>query len=101
MTIDIISYKLAEGVSHDDLMEAASDIVEAWMKNQAGFISWEINQCEDGSYTDFVHWNSLAEANAATGNMSQIPPDHKWLSVYDMSSVTAKKVETVFSFQNG
>ncbi len=98
MTIDIISYKLADGVSHDDLIASATDIVETWMKKQEGFISWEINKNNDGSYTDFVYWNSLEDANKATDNMSQIPEDHKWLTVYDMSSVTAEKVETVFSF---
>jgi len=35
---DILSYELAEGVSKEHLMAIAKQIVEDWMKNQAGFI---------------------------------------------------------------
>ena len=40
---DIISYELAEGISEEHLLKVAEQVVDDWMKNQSGFINWEIN----------------------------------------------------------
>ena len=41
---DIITYQLADGVSEAHLLSTASRIVEVWMRNQPGFIKWEIHK---------------------------------------------------------
>jgi len=99
MIIDVITYKLAEGVTDVMLQSAASDISDTWMKKQPGFIKWEINKSPDGeSFKDLVYWKSLEAAEAATKAMSEIPQDHPWLKCYDMSTVKATKVTKVMTF---
>ena len=49
---DIITYQLAEGITKDHLVVIAQDIIDNWMKNLPGFISWEIHNGENGKYTD-------------------------------------------------
>ena len=99
MFVDIISYKLAEGISEDFLREAAADILEVWMKKQEGFVGWEIGKSEDG-YIDFVYWQDKVAAEKATARMKDIPTDHAWMKCYQMSSIQSKKVESLYSFKN-
>ena len=40
---DIITYELAENVTKEQLIKIAKQIVNDWMKNQVGFIKWEIH----------------------------------------------------------
>jgi len=91
MYIDIISYKLAQNITHAQLLEAAQDIHNLWMKKQSGFIKWEINQTtlDNTVYKDFVYWKDKASAELATQNMKDIPADHPWLACYDMTSVSS------------
>lgn len=96
MVIDVIRYKLANGINEDFLKESASNILETWMKKQKGFIKWEINKLEDG-YIDLVYWNSVDDIQLANTKMGEIPKDHNWFKCYDMSSVTAQKAELLFS----
>lgn len=96
MAIDVIRYKLANGINEDFLKESASNILETWMKKQKGFIKWEINKLEDG-YIDLVYWNSVDDIQLANTKMGEIPKDHNWFKCYDMSSVTAQKAELLFS----
>ena len=101
MFIDIISYQLAEGVTEEHLHSAAEDIIKVWMKQQPGFIRWEINKNTDGDgYQDFVYWKNKDCADEATKNMGQIPTDHPWLACYDMSTVSSKKLIQIDSFTN-
>ena len=41
---DIISYRLAEGVSEEHLLKVAAEVLSGWMSKQAGFVKWEIHR---------------------------------------------------------
>ncbi len=97
MVIDMIKYKLAPGISEDNLRAAAEDIIQVWMSKQPGFLGWTINTVDENSYVDFVYWADRQSADLATKNMKDIPPDHSWLKCYDMASVEAQKVNTLFA----
>ena len=99
MYIDVIEYELADGITEAMLQVAAADILETWMKQQPGFISWDINKKESG-YMDFVYWENKAAADAATQNMSDIPPDHAWLACYKPNSISTTKLTPVASYKN-
>lgn len=49
---DIITYELAENATKEQLIKIAKQIVNDWMKNQVGFIKWEIHTNSNGTYTD-------------------------------------------------
>lgn len=66
------------------------------MKKQKGFLGWDINKGKEG-FVDFVYWETLEDAEKATTNMKDIPEGHDWMKCYDMKSITAEKINTIFS----
>lgn len=99
MYTDIIRYRLKDGVTQEDLLDAAGEILESWMKKQVGFISWQINTSEDGEYTDIVQWESEEAAKKAEASMrSDLSFGNAWFACYNMSSISATKAREVKKF---
>jgi hypothetical protein len=95
---DIINYELAENVSMEQLIKIARDIVDSWMKNQTGFIKWDIHTHKDGSFTDIVYWENEEAAKLAEANMANIPNAGDWYGCYKEGSITSKNLSLVASF---
>lgn len=90
---DIISYELAENKTESQLLSVAKKVHNDWMKNQAGFISWEINKNADGSFTDIVCWESKEAAKLSEKDMGNIPNAGDWYGCYKEGSISSKNVE--------
>lgn len=95
---DIISYELAEGVSKEQLIAIAKQIVQDWMKNLTGFIKWEIHSNSDGSYTDIVYWKSKQAAKDAEKEMTNIPNAGDWYACYKQGTISSKNLTTIAEF---
>ncbi|NCT55605.1 hypothetical protein GW755_02035 [bacterium] len=95
---DIISYKLAEGVTEKHLLDVASEIIKTWMSKQKGFIKWEINKNIEGGYTDFVYWESKEDADKSESDMVNIPNASDWFSCYKKGSISSKSVNQIAAF---
>ena len=95
---DIINYELAENVSQEHLLNIAKQIVNNWMKKQAGFIKWEIHTNKDESYTDIVYWNSKEDAKAAEKQMVNIPTAGDWFACYKEGSISSKNLTLLAEF---
>ena len=95
---DIISYELADDVEIDQLISIAKEIVDDWMKNQPGFLKWEIHSNEDGTYTDIVYWKSKEAAKKAELAMVNIAQAADWFDCYKTDTITSKNLTTVASF---
>lgn len=95
---DIISYELAEGTSAEKLIAIAGQIVKDWMKNQKGFVRWEIHTNSDGSYTDIVYWNSKEDAKEAEKQMANIPNAGDWYGCYKPGTISSKNLTMVAEF---
>ncbi len=95
---DIISYKLADGISKEHLLEVAQNIIDNWMKNLPGFISWEIHNDEEGRYTDIVSWASKVEAKNAELEMMNIPNAGEWFACYKEGSIQSKAMKSIKKF---
>jgi hypothetical protein len=95
---DIISYELSENTSKEQLIEVAKQIVNGWMKNQAGFIKWEIHTNNDGSYTDIVYWKSKQDAKLAEKEMVNIPNVTDWYGCYKEGTISSKNLTTIAEF---
>lgn len=100
MFTEIMRYQIAEGVTKEHLLDVCAQIHDQWMKDQPGFIEWEINHLTDNTYVDMVCWASKEDADAAKPAMQDIPAELSaaWQSCYDMSSVTCDRVEQVGQF---
>ena len=62
--IEIVQFRLAEGVNREDFVAAATDTMPALCAT-GGFIGRILSEGEDGSWTDHVRWTSLDVAQAA------------------------------------
>lgn len=95
---DIISYELAEDVSIEHLIAVAKKVVEAWMKDQNGFIKWEIHNDKNGNYTDIVYWESEQDAKNAEKEMANIPNAADWYRCYKKGTIASKNLTTIAEF---
>lgn len=95
---DIISYELAENTSPEQLIKVARQVVNDWMKHQAGFIRWEIHSNSDGSYTDIVYWKSKEAAKESEKTMGDISNAAEWFGCYKEGTITSKNLSTIASF---
>lgn len=95
---DIISYKLSDSTTEEQLLKVAGQVVNNWMKQQPGFIKWEINAEKDGNYTDVVHWESEAAAQKAELAMANIPNAAEWYSCYKSDTISTKKLKQLAEF---
>ena len=95
---DIISYELAENVSKEQLLKIAKQIVTDWMKNQAGFIKWEIHTNKDQSLTDIVYWESKEDAKNAEKKMANVPNAGEWYACYKPGTISSKNVTLIAEF---
>lgn len=98
MYIDVISYKLAEGITEKHLLDVAGKIMKIWMIKQPGFIRWEIHNNNDGGYTDLVYWESKEDANKSESDMVNIPNANDWFSCYKEGSISSKKLSQIATF---
>ena len=89
---DLITYELAEGITFDHLKTVAEKVHKDWMKNQQGFLGWEINENQNGSYTDIVSWESKAHADASNEKMANMPHGAEWMACYKMETISAVKL---------
>jgi hypothetical protein len=87
---DIITYELSDGTTEAKLIGIAKQIVNDWMKNQHGFIKWEINSNSDNSYTDIVYWESKEAAKRAEEQMGNIPNASDWYGCYKQGTINSK-----------
>jgi len=95
---DVISYELAEGKSKEHLLEVAKEVYSSWMKDQVGFIKWEIHSNKDGSLTDIVYWKSKEDADRSTADMKNIPNAGDWYACYKEGSIQSKNLSLIAKF---
>ena len=95
---DLITYELADSITEKHLIGVAQQIINDWMKKQAGFISWEINTNNDGSYTDIVSWESKEAAKNAEKEMANIPNAMDWFACYKEGSISSKNTTQIGIF---
>lgn len=71
-TLEIVLFKLAEGVTEDDFLAAAQG-VETWLVQVKGFQRRQLNRDEAGNWVDMVYWDSLEEAQQAAAKIMSTP----------------------------
>ncbi len=62
--IEIVQFRLAEGVSREDFLAAAAATMPVLCATE-GFIGRTLSEGEDGAWTDHVKWTSPDTAQAA------------------------------------
>ena len=62
--IEIVMFKLAEGASRDQFVEAAKAMNE-FVTNQPGFIMRRLSCGADGEWVEHIEWEDMAAAENA------------------------------------
>ena len=96
---DIISYKLAEGITEEHLLAISKQVVDSWMSSQKGFIKWELTKDAEGNYTDIVYWKTKEDAKKAELDMMNIPNAADWFACYEEGSINSKNLTTIGEFE--
>ncbi|MGX8834068.1 hypothetical protein ACWG0P_07630 [Amedibacillus sp. YH-ame6] len=61
----IFSYKIKKNVTESEFTEKTQKLHDEVISKAKGFISWE-HYVQDNTWTDFVLWESVEDANHAT-----------------------------------
>lgn len=59
------SYKLRKGITNEEFIEVTKKLHDEIISKAKGFISWE-HYLQDDTWTDFVVWETLEDANNGT-----------------------------------
>ena len=70
LTAEIVTFALQDGVS-DDAFLALMAPTAAYASNAPGFVSRQLSKSPDGTWTDYVVWNSLEQAQAAAAGFME------------------------------
>jgi len=95
---DIITYELAEGVTHQHLLEVAQKTHDTWMQKLPGFVSWEIHTNKQATYTDIVTWKSREDAQHAETQMQGNEALLAWFGCYKPETIQAQNLVEVKKF---
>jgi hypothetical protein len=69
---EIVSFKLASGVTDDAFLAAADNMEKTYLCNVRGFIGRTLSKDEEGNWIDHLEWASLKDAMAAmTGSAAE------------------------------
>jgi hypothetical protein len=66
--VEIVTFKLNAGISDTDFLAKVSEMEQAFLCKEAGFVRRTLSKNEDGSWFDYVEWASLKEASNAMEN---------------------------------
>ena len=61
---EIVTFRLAEGIGETQFLDAARG-TEVFVRAAPGVIARRLSRGDDGRWTDYVAWDSLASAQAA------------------------------------
>lgn len=83
---EVVCFRAAQGVD-DAAILAAAQATETLVRAQPGFRARHLICAEDGSWTDFVIWDSFAAAQAAAGTVVRAPEFAPYMAAIDGSSI--------------
>ncbi|BCL72454.1 conserved hypothetical protein [Vibrio nigripulchritudo MADA3029] len=85
--IEVVNYKVADGVTEDQLL-AASDKIVGFLNRMEGFLYRSLSfNPENDVWTDTVYWQNLDNAKAASAEFMSAPETQEYASKIQMESV--------------
>lgn len=94
--IEIVSFKLVNGVTPDQFLSAATT-TNAFLKTQKGFISRKMIVNKDGSYTDIAVWSSLGDAQGAMDASMKDASIAAFINAIDPASMKVEHQSVILS----
>ncbi len=95
-TIEMVSFKLNDGVSPQVFIKASEEL-DSWVAQQNGFEYRALAQQEDGTWVDIVFWQSQAEALQAGEAFMTAKESQNLMACIDKSSVVMQHMPVMAS----
>ena len=83
---EIVTFRLAEGIGETQFLDAARG-TEVFVRAAPGFIARRLSRGDDGRWTDYVEWDSLASAQAAAARIMAEPGAADFIGAIDPESI--------------
>jgi len=93
-TLEIVIFKAVEGVTSEQMVEAATR-VQPVIEKMSGNISRYFGKTESGEWVDTVLWDSMESAKAAARSITTIPEFKPFGSLIEGKSVQMRHVEII------
>ena len=76
--IEWAPFRLRDGVTERELLEASGAIQREFLDRQPGFVRRELARTDDGLWSDVVHWSDGTAAHAAVAAAASSPVCHDY-----------------------
>lgn len=96
--IETVTFKLNDGNSRADFIAAAGQM-NAWVKEQSGFIQRRLSCSDDGTWIEQIEWKNMDAAKAAAAAAASAPANANFMSGIDFPTVqlTHSELEVVIN----
>lgn len=85
-TAEVTSFRMKRGITADQAVEAGRDI-DAWLRQQPGFVSRIMISNLDGSITDIVVWRTVQDGRSSSERLMAETAGSRFHVLVDAASV--------------
>lgn len=85
--LEIVTYKIKDGVNVPDFLKASAELEEGFATKQVGFLSRTFARREGNEWVDVIRWQSMADAEAASKAAMESPACAPMFGMIDEPSV--------------
>lgn len=85
--LEIVTFKIKDGVKLPDFLRAAAELEEGFAKKQKGFLSRTFARGEGNDWVDVIRWQTMADAEAASKAAMESPVCAPMFGMIDEPSV--------------
>lgn len=91
VVIEIVTFKLKQGVSIDEFKLLDKAVELGHVVKQSGFISRESAAGDNGEWLVVVHWQSVADADASMASFPSAKAAEQFMSNLDVNTMSMKR----------
>jgi hypothetical protein len=93
VVIELAQFTLAKDVADQEFVREAEHVQHVFLEKQPGYIDRELLKDEAGQWVDVLHWETIAQAQAAAQAMLQEGACQGFISMIDPQSVKMLHLE--------
>jgi hypothetical protein len=99
MVIELVSLRLVPSESDESFVRAA-EAATAFLRTCQGFLRRRLARGEDGSWVDYVEWDSMQDALSAARQFNHAPETQAFNAAIEAGSVLMRHL-TVYAAADG
>lgn len=80
-TVELAPFRLADGVTEDELKRASEAVQSAFLEKQEGYLRRELLRQDERSWCDLVYWSSPEAAHRAVSIAMESPVCQRYFAL--------------------